>query len=85
MSTKLGIVVNNLTPDEQLTANAAWWLAQGVCPPPYETDNGVLFALSSDGAPANYRMQSFIREWALFGHPHAQSLLAKVALKRLDV
>lgn len=85
MSTKTGVTVNNLSPEEQLTANSAWWLAQGISRPPYEADTGVLFALDSDGEPANYRMQSFIREWAAFGYVPAQSLLAKVAVKRLGI
>ncbi len=85
MSTKTGVTVNNLSPEEQLTANIAWWLAQGISHPPHENAYGVLFMLGSDGATENYRMQSFIREWAAFGYAPAQSLLAKVAVKRLGI
>ena len=85
MSTETGVMVNNLSPEEQLTAEIAWWLAQGISRPPYEADTGVLFTLDSDGAAENYRMQSFIREWAAFGYTPAQSLLAKVAVKRLSI
>lgn len=85
MSTETGVTVNSLSPEEQLTANIAWWLAQGISRPPYEADDGVHFALGSGGEPANYRMQSFIREWAAFGYAPAQSLLAKVAVKRLSI
>ena len=85
MSTETGVMVNNLTPEELLTANIAWWLAQGISRPPYEADTGVLFALGSDGEAANYRMQSFIREWAAFGYAPGQTLLAKVAVKRLGI
>lgn len=85
MSTETGVTVNNLSPEEQLTANIAWWLAQGISRPPYEADSGVLFALDSDGTSTNYRMQSFIREWAAFGYAPAQTLLAKVAVKRLSI
>lgn len=85
MSTKLGVTVNSLSPEEQLTANIAWWLAQGISRLFYEADSGVHFALDSDGESANYRMQSFIREWAAFGYAPAQTLLAKVAVKRLSI
>lgn len=85
MSTKTGVTVNNLSPEEQLTANIAWWLAQGISHPPYKTDEGVHFALGSGGTTENYRMQSFIREWAAFGYVPAQSLLAKAAVKRLGI
>ena len=85
MSTETGVKVTSLSPEEQLTANIAWWLAQGISPPPNETDSGVLFVLDSDGKSTNYRMQSFIREWAAFGYVPAQTLLAKVAVKRLGI
>lgn len=85
MSTETGVTVNNLSPEERLTANIAWWLAQGISRRPHEADTGVLFALDSDGESANYRMQSFIREWAAFGYAPAQTLLAKVAVKRLGI
>ena len=85
MSMETGVTVNNLSPEEQLTANSAWWLAQGISHPPYESGDGVLFVLDSDGESANYRMQSFIREWAAFGYAPAQTLLAKVAVKRLGI
>lgn len=85
MGTETGVTVNNLSPEEQLTANIAWWLAQGISRPSYEADDGAHFALGSGGGSANYRMQSFIREWAAFGYAPAQSLLAKVAVKRLSI
>lgn len=85
MSMETEVTVNNLSPEEQLTANIAWWLAQGISHPPYESGIGVIFALDSDGEPANYRMQSFIREWAVFGYAPAQTLLAKAAVKRLGI
>lgn len=85
MSTETGVMVNNLSPEEQLTANIAWWLAQGLSHPPYESGDGVHFALGSGGEAANYRMQSFVREWAAFGYVPAQSLLAKAAVKRLGI
>lgn len=85
MSTETKVTVNNLSPEEQLTANIAWWLAQGISRLFCEADTGVLFVLDSNGEPANYRMQSFIREWAAFGYAPAQTLLAKVAVKRLGI
>ena len=74
--------------EERAVAEMAWRLA---CkdPPPNITDAinsnmSVLFAeYGLDGTAENYRMQSFIREWAAFGYAPAQSLLAKAAVKRL--
>lgn len=76
--------------EERAAAEMAWRLA---CkdPPPNITDASnsnmsVLFAeYGLDGTAENYRMQSFIREWAAFGYAPAQSLLAKAAVKRLGI
>jgi len=78
------MVVNDLEPDEQFAANTAWYLASAVKPPFPDPASGVLFALGDDGESANYRMQSFIREWALFGYKPAQTLLTKFTAKRMQ-
>lgn len=78
------MVIDDLEPDEQFAANTAWYLACAEKPLFSEPATGVLFELGGEGAPANYRMQSFIREWALFGYEPAQTLLAKYAAKRMQ-
>ena len=76
--------------EERAVAEMAWRLAQREAP--FDTvdrfvsnsNMSVLFAeYGLDGTAENYRMQSFIREWAAFGYAPAQSLLAKAAVKRL--
>lgn len=76
--------------EEQAVAEMAWRLARKD-PPPNITDaiNSSMYVLfdgyGADGTAENYRMQSFIREWAALGHVPAQSLLAKAAAQRLGV
>lgn len=77
--------------EEQAVAEMAWRLARKD-PPPNITDaiNSSMYVLfagdaMADGTAENYRMQSFIREWAALGHVPAQSLLAKAAAQRLGV
>ena len=84
MSTEFGIVVSKLTSAEQFTANSAWYLAYATYTPQHVPAAGVFFSLNGTGQPVNYRMQSFIREWAAFGYAPAQTLLAKIAAKRLS-
>lgn len=78
--------------EERAVAEMAWRLAQREAP--FDTahrfmDDSYMSVLFSehgaDGTAENYRMQSFIREWAALGHVPAQSLLAKAAAKRLGV
>lgn len=79
--------------EEQAVIAMAWRLAQREAhfdiPVIRFMDDSYMPVLFSehgaDGTAENYRMQSFIREWAALGHVPAQSLLAKAAAKRLGV
>ena len=78
------MVIDDLTPGEQEVAEIAWALA---CKeyPRWGESNGLLISYETeDGDPLNYRMQSFIREWAACGYTPAQTLISRIAMERLN-
>lgn len=76
------MVIYNLTLDEQGTAEIAWALACKEYPRQSKI-NGILISSETDD-PLNYRMQSFIREWAACGYTPAQTLISRIAMGRLN-
>ena len=78
------MVIYNLTPGEQEVAEIAWALA---CKEYlyWGGSNSILISPETeDGDPLNYRMQSFIREWAACGYTPAQTLISRIAMERLN-
>ena len=78
------MVIDDLTPDEQEVAEIAWALACKEYPRRGEIDGILVSSETDDGYPPNYRMQSFIREWAACGYTPAQTLISRIAMERLN-
>jgi hypothetical protein len=78
------MVIYDLTPDEQDTAEIAWALACKEYPCRGESNSILISSETDDGYLPNYRMQSFIREWAACGYTPAQTLISRIAMGRLN-
>lgn len=78
------MVIDDLTPGEQEVAEIAWALACKACPRRGESNGILISSETDDGDPLNYRMQSFIREWAACGYTPAQTLISRIAMERLN-
>lgn len=78
------MVIDDLTPDEQEVAEIAWALACKERPYRGESNGILILSETDDGYPPNYRMQSFIREWAACGYTPAQTLISRIMMERLN-
>lgn len=78
------MVIDDLTPGEQEVAEIAWALACKEYPRRGEIDGILISSETDDGYPLNYRMQSFIREWAACGYTPAQTLISRITMERLN-